>query len=49
VALVVTCPCGETIRAETEDELVKQATKHAKEVHNQNPTREQLLAMAKPE
>jgi len=49
VALVINCPCGQTIRAENEEELVKQATKHAKEVHNQNPTREQLLAMAKPE
>ena len=47
--MVINCPCGQTIRAENEEELVKQAMKHAKEVHNQTPMREQLLAMAKPE
>jgi hypothetical protein len=31
------------------EELVAQATKHFKEVHNQEATREQLLAMATKE
>jgi hypothetical protein len=52
MALVVTCVCGQVIRAENEDELVKLATKHGAEVHKfgpgQGPTREQLMAMAKP-
>ncbi len=49
MALVIACPCGHTVRSENEDELVKQATKHAQDVHNQTPTREQILSMAKPE
>jgi predicted small metal-binding protein len=49
MALVISCPCGHTVRAETEDELVAQATKHVKEVHKQEATREQLLAMATKE
>ena len=49
MALVVQCPCGETIRAENEEEPVKRVTEHGKKVHNQTATREQILAMAKPE
>jgi predicted small metal-binding protein len=49
MALVVTCPCGQTIRAENEEELIKKVTEHGKHVHNQTATREQILAMAKPD
>ncbi len=49
MAMVIACPCGYTARSDSEDDLVKQATKHAQDVHNQTPTREQVLAMAKPE
>lgn len=43
------CPCGVTVRAETDDELVRRAQKHAKEVHNQEVAKEEVLAMARPE
>lgn len=49
MAKVINCPCGTTIRAETDDELVTLAQKHAREVHNQEAKREDVLAMAKPE
>lgn len=49
MALVVTCPCGHISRADNEDELVKLVIKHGEEVHNQTPSREQIMAMAKPE
>ncbi|MBI2954934.1 MAG: DUF1059 domain-containing protein [Chloroflexi bacterium] len=49
MTLVIACPCGQTVRSESEDELVSLATRHAQEVHNQTPTREQILSMAKPE
>ena len=48
MAKVVTCPCGEVIRAETDDELVGLVQKHGKAVHNQDVTREDALAMAQP-
>lgn len=44
MALVVTCPCGQTVSAQTEDEFVRLVQKHAKEVHNQTVTRAEALA-----
>lgn len=49
MAKVINCPCGWTAKADTDDELVRQVTQHAKEVHNQTTTREEILAMARPE
>lgn len=49
MAKVISCPCGWTARAETDDDLVSQVQKHAKDVHDQTATREEILAMAKPE
>lgn len=49
MAKVISCPCGETIRAESDDELVRLVQKHAKEVHNQETPRDEVLAMARPE
>ena len=49
MAYVVNCPCGVTIREETEDELVTAVQKHGQEVHSHNPSREEVLEMAKPE
>ena len=49
MAKVVTCPCGVTIRAETEDEFVRLVQEHGKNVHNQEVTREDALAGAKTE
>ena len=45
---VINCPCGVVVRAGTEDELVKRAQEHAREVHQMELTREQALSMATP-
>lgn len=44
----VACDCGKTVRASNDDQLVADVQKHAKEVHNMNLTRDQVLAMAQP-
>ena len=49
MAKVVNCPCGETIKAETDDELVKLVQAHGRDVHNQEVKREDVLATARPE
>ncbi len=46
MAKAVDCPCGWSVRTENDDELVREVQKHAKDVHNQSPTREEVLAMA---
>ena len=48
MAKTVSCPCGETLRGENDDELVLKVQAHGKEVHNQDVTREDALAMAQP-
>ena len=48
MAKVVTCPCGETLRADTDDELVKLVQDHGKAVHDQEVSRADALAMAQP-
>jgi predicted small metal-binding protein len=45
---VINCPCGFIVRAETDDDLVARAQAHAKQVHQQQLSRDQVLAMAKP-
>jgi predicted small metal-binding protein len=49
MAKKVQCDCGFVARADNDDTLVDVVQKHAKEVHNMDLTREQVLAMAKPE
>jgi len=44
----VSCDCGKTIRAATDDQLVTDVQKHAKEVHDMDLSREQVLSMAEP-
>jgi predicted small metal-binding protein len=44
----VSCDCGKTIRATTDDELVATVQQHARDVHDMALTREQVLAMAEP-
>ena len=46
---VINCPCGFVVRAESDDQLVAKAQEHAKQVHQMDLSREQALAMAKPE
>jgi predicted small metal-binding protein len=46
MAKVINCDCGYVVRAETDDELVADAQKHAREVHDMEMTRERVLALA---
>jgi predicted small metal-binding protein len=46
---VIQCPCGYSLSDEDEDALVRAAQTHARSVHGMELTREQALAMAKPE
>ena len=48
MAKVVNCPCGEKITGNTDDELVKLVQEHGKEVHQQEVSRDDALAMAQP-
>ena len=44
----VSCDCGKTIREGNDEDLVQAVQKHAKQVHNMELSREQVLAMAEP-
>ena len=46
---VINCPCGFIVKAENEDQLVVKAQEHAKQVHQMELSRDQALAMARPE
>ncbi|MSQ33360.1 MAG: DUF1059 domain-containing protein [Dehalococcoidia bacterium] len=48
MAKVFTCECGVVIKGRDDDDLVRQAQSHAREVHRMQITREQVLAMARP-
>ena len=48
MAKVVNCPCGEKITGDTDDELVRLVQEHGKEVHQQEVSRDDALAMAQP-
>ena len=49
MAKIMQCDCGHVIRGNTDDELVANVRKHAREVHDMEIIREQVLAMAQPE
>jgi predicted small metal-binding protein len=49
MAKIMQCDCGHVVRGETDDELVANVQKHAREVHDMEITREQVLAMARQE
>lgn len=44
----VSCDCGKVIQESDDERLVTSVQKHAKEVHNMNLSRDQVLAMAEP-
>ena len=46
MAKIMQCDCGYVVRGETDNELVANVQKHAREVHDMEITREQVLAMA---
>ena len=48
MAKAVNCPCGEVIKADTDDELVRLVQTHGKDVHQQEVSREDAMAMAQP-
>ncbi len=45
---VIKCDCGYIVRGDTDDELTTAAQQHAREVHDMDLSREQVLAMAEP-
>jgi hypothetical protein len=52
MAMKVDCPCGETVRGESEDELVGNVEQHVQEKHPDmvgTMSREQILGMAQNE
>jgi predicted small metal-binding protein len=49
VAKVVQCDCGFIVRSDNDDRLVADLQLHASEHHKMNLTRDQVLAMARPE
>jgi predicted small metal-binding protein len=46
---VIQCPCGYSMKEGNDDALVRSAQAHAMSAHGLKLTREQALAMAKPE
>ena len=46
---IFTCECGVVFRGRNDDDLVQRVQRHAREVHRMQVTREQVLAMARPE
>lgn len=44
----VSCDCGKVIRESSDDRLVDSVQKHAREVHDMQLSRDQVLAMAEP-
>ena len=49
VRKIVKCDCGFVVRSDSEEKLVVQLQKHAREHHKMNFSREQVLAMAQPD
>ena len=49
MAKVINCDCGFVVRGADDDELVANATEHARDAHGIELTRDQALAIATPE
>lgn len=49
VKKIVKCDCGFIVRSDSDDVLVAELQKHAREHHKMTLTREQVLAMAQPD
>jgi predicted small metal-binding protein len=49
MAKIMRCDCGYVVRGVTDAELVANVQEHAREVHDMELTREQVLAMAQQE
>jgi predicted small metal-binding protein len=48
LAKQINCDCGFMLRTNTDEELVRHAQLHAREIHATELSTEQALAMAKP-
>ena len=46
---IIQCPCGYSMREQDDEALVRSAQAHAMIAHGLELTREQAIAMAKPE
>ena len=46
--MIINCDCGYVVRGSTEDELVDNAVRHARDVHGVDLTRDQVLSLAIP-
>ncbi len=44
----INCPCGTTLTGADEDEVIAQAQRHAREVHDQALSDEQARSTARP-
>lgn len=49
VVWIVECPCGYEIREPTQDEAASHVQRHGEEVHGAQITREEALAMTRPQ
>jgi predicted small metal-binding protein len=49
VKKIVKCPCSFVVRSDSDDQLVAEVQKHAKEHHKMDLSRENILAMAQPD
>ena len=49
VTKTVKCDCGFVVRSDNDDKLVAELQQHAREYHQMNLSRDQVLAMAQPE
>jgi predicted small metal-binding protein len=49
MAKIMQCDCGYVVRGETDDQLVANVRKHAREVHDMDIISEQVLTMAQHE
>ena len=45
---VIHYPCGFVVKGQTDDQIVRNAQKHAAEVHQMTLSREEALSMATP-
>lgn len=45
----IQCPCGYTLHGKDDEEVVRAAQQHAQQAHEMELTREQALAMARPD
>jgi predicted small metal-binding protein len=49
VMKTVRCDCGFVVRSDNDDKLVAELQEHARKDHSMNLSREQVLAMARPD